>query len=219
VIERPQRRSWRAGYVIVPIAAMVALFQIFILSDHDRVGRSEDGGQQAPASDAPSSITGPAAEAPQAERQSAPGSLNQSAEGKGPPLPVRRPLAGSAGAADEATTSSGPTPIRVFIHHAAGAGNALSALQLAAFLQTRGFAVTDIRPSDVEIERPSVRYFFERDRRETRRLVETIGAFFAKAPGQGPDQAADFSRSSPKPPEGSVEVWLPPPGAREQHSA
>jgi hypothetical protein len=69
--------------------------------------------------------------------------------------------------------------------------------------------VVDIRPVDFQIEQPSVRYFFDGDRRESRRLVEAIGVFYAKARGRGPDQATDFSHFSPRPSQGSVEVWLP----------
>jgi hypothetical protein len=200
VIERPPRRPWRAGYVIVPIAIMLGLFQILTSSSRDGIGWSEDRQQQAPAPQAPES-------------------LGQSARREVPPLPSARPLAGSAGATDEAAGSLVPAAICVSILHTAGAGNALPAIQLAAYLQTRGFAVTDIRAVDVEIERPAVRYFSESDRPATRRLVAVIDAFFAKAPGKAPAKAADFSHVSPKPPQGSVEVWLPPSGADESHSA
>jgi hypothetical protein len=124
-----------------------------------------------------------------------------------PPLPNPTPLAdGQAGEA--AAVGSGPT--RVFIHHRAGTRNALPAIQLAAYLQEHGFAVTDIRAVDSQIEQPSVRYFFEGDRPDSRRLVKAIAAFFAKAPGQAPE-AVDFSHLSPKPQRGNLEVWLPDP--------
>jgi hypothetical protein len=188
VIERPRRRRWRAGYVIVPAAVILGLVQIVILS-RDGIEAPQDRGQQVSAPEAPES----------------PG---QSAKRENAPTD-------SAGAADAVARRS----IQVFIHHAAGASNALPAIQLAAYLQTRGFAVSNIRPVDVEIERASVRYFFEGDRPEASRLVETIRAFLAKTPGQAPDHAADFSHISPKPPQGHVDVWLPPPRANEGHSA
>jgi hypothetical protein len=200
VIERPQRRSWRAGYAIVPIAIILGLLQILIPSSRTGIGWQDDRQRQAPAPQAPES-------------------LSQGAQREVPPLPSARPMAGPAGATDEAAGSLVPAAIRVSILHTAGAGNALPAIQLAAYLQTRGFAVTDIRPVDVAIERPAVRYFFESDRPATRRLAAAIDAFFAKAPGKAPAQAADFSHVSPKPPQGSIEVWLPPPGAHESHSA
>jgi hypothetical protein len=199
VIERPQRRSWRAGYVIVPVAIMLGLFQILTSSSsRDGMGWPDDRQQQA--------------SAPETS-----GSLRQAARPEVRPLPSARPLVDGAEATDEA--AGPPGPIHVAILHTAGAGNALAAMQLAADLQTRGFAVTDIRPVDVEIERPAVRYFFESDRPATRRLIGAIDAFFAKAPAKSLAQAADFSHVSPKPPQGSIEVWLPPSGADESHSA
>jgi hypothetical protein len=198
VVERPQRRSWRAGYVIVPVAIMLGLFQILTSSSRHGIGWPDNHQQQA--------------SAPETS-----GSSSQSARPEVRPLPSARPLAGSAGAIDEA--AGPPGPIHVAILHTAGAGNALAAMQLAADLLTRGFAVTDIRPVDVEIERPAVRYFFERDRPATRRLIAAIDAFFARAPAKTLAQAADFSHVSPKPPQGSIEVWLPPSGADESNSA
>jgi hypothetical protein len=201
VIERRQRRSWRAGYVIVPVAILLGLFQILTPSSRDGIGWPDDRQQQASAPETPES-------------------LSQSAQQReAPALPSARPLAGNAGSTDEAAGSLVPAAIRVSILHTAGAGNALPAIQLAAYLQTRGFAVADIRPVNVEIERPAVRYFFESDRPAIRRLAAAIDAFFAKAPGKAPAQVADFSHVRPKPPQGSVEVWLPPPGAHESHSA
>jgi hypothetical protein len=197
VVERPERRSWRAGYVIVPVAIMLGLFQILTSSSRDGIGWPDNHQQQASAPETPES-------------------LSQATRPEVRPLPSARPLAG-AGATDEAAAPLGP--IHVAILHTAGTGNALAAMQLAADLQTRGFAVTDIRPVDVEIERPAVRYFFESDRPATRRLIAAIDAFFAKAPAKTLAQAADFSHVSPKPPQGSIEVWLPPSGADESHSA
>jgi hypothetical protein len=96
--------------------------------------------------------------------------------------------------------------IRVFIHHTAG--DAVPAIQLAAFLETHGFDVADIRPVRFDIEQSSVRYFFDRDQPEVRRLVEALRAFFAKAPARAPDRATDFTFFSPKPRRGNVEIWL-----------
>jgi len=214
VIEREQR-SWRAGYVIVPLAILVGSLQVLIPSDSNRGGWPQDGRQASPA-DAPAPIVEGEIGAPQPQRQEPSQNTGRSAEFQRPPLPDSRPLASSE-PADEAT-AAGPTPIRVFIHHSAGAANALPAIQLAAFLQARGFDVIDIRPVDFEIEWPSVRYFFDDDQRESRQLVEAIGAFYAKARGRAPDEAADFSHFSPKPRRGNIEVWLPAPAVGESHS-
>ena len=191
VIER-QRRSWPAGYVIVPIALAVGSLQVLIPSASERGGWPQDRHQASP-SEATATTADGAIGAPQAAL----------------PLPNPRPLASSNDPADE-TTALAPGPTRVFIHHRAGIRNALPAIQLAAYLQEHGFAVTDIRAVDSQIEQPSVRYFFEGDRPDSRRLVEAIAAFFAKAPGRAPE-AVDFSHLSPKPQRGNLEVWLPDP--------
>jgi hypothetical protein len=203
VREHPRHHSWRAGYVIVPVALIVGLLQLLVSSD----GNRGEWPERRPAdATAPAATATPAAPA---ERRRA-----QSLESTGR---SSRPLASGPGPADEAA-GVGPTQARVFIHHAAGAGNALPAIQLAAYLQTRGFAVTDIRAVDVEIRAPSVRFFFGPDRPEGRRLVDAIGAFYAKAPGQAPYEVADFSGFLPKPRRGTIEVWLSPPDAGESHS-
>jgi len=199
VVEREQR-SWRAGYVIVPLAILVGLLQLFIPSASHRGGWSQDQRQETGAS----------------QPRQLPQSSGRSAELQRPSLSDSRPLA-SSNPADEATAAA-PTPIRIFIHHTAGDGNALPAIQLAAVLQARGFDVVDIRPVDFQIEQPSVRYFFDGDRRESRRLVEAIGAFYAEDRGPAPGEATDFSNFSPKPRQGNVEVWLPARAAGENQS-
>jgi hypothetical protein len=75
-------------------------------------------------------------------------------------------------------------------------------------LQREGFAVADIRTVDFRIGKPSVRYFFARDRAASRRLVDELGRFFKEAPLRAPDQASDFTHFVPKPRPGNVEVWL-----------
>lgn len=200
VVDREQQRSWRAGYVIVPLAILVGSLQVWIPSDFNRGGWPQD--RQASPADAPAPTVKGEIGAPQTQRQAQ--EPSQSTGGNAEPQ--RAPL-------------PGPTPIRVFIHHTAGAENALAAIQLAAFLQARGFDVVDIRPVDVNIERPTVRYFFDGDQPESGRLVEAIGAFYAKARGRAPDEAADFSRFSPKPRRGNIEVWLPAPAGGESQSS
>jgi hypothetical protein len=100
--------------------------------------------------------------------------------------------------------------IRIFIHHVAHRQeDAALARQLADHLQRRGFTVADIRPVDFSIGKPSVRYFFARDRAASRRLVEEVSRFFEETPSQAPDGASDFTHFVPKPRPGNVEVWLP----------
>jgi hypothetical protein len=101
-----------------------------------------------------------------------------------------------------------PGEIRVFIHHFADDHRvAALAERLADHLQRQGFTVADIRPVDLTISKPSVRYFFEDDRSASERLVEELSRFFEE--GTSPDHASDFTHYLPKPRPGTVEVWLP----------
>ena len=70
-----------------------------------------------------------------------------------------------------------------------------------------------------QITRPSVRYFAARDLLATQHLVEILGTFFARIPGQGPAYPVDLNESMPKPIPGRVEVWLPAVGAADSRSA
>jgi len=100
--------------------------------------------------------------------------------------------------------------IRIFIHYASSdVASAALAHRLAGYLQRMGFAVADIRTVDFGIGRPSVRYFFARDRAASWRLVGELGRFFKEAPSRAPDQASDFTHFVPKPRPGNVELWLP----------
>ena len=99
--------------------------------------------------------------------------------------------------------------IRVFIHHVADQRDGALAQRLADYLRGQGFTVADIRPVDFSIGKPSVRYFFARDRAASQRLVEELGGFAAGGASLGPDHASDFTHFVPKPRPGSVEVWLP----------
>ena len=199
-VVEPQGRSWRAGYVILPIALVVGVLQVLIPSPRGGTGALED---QRQVSAYPPPVIDEAASA-QVEPQA-------------PPLRDPGAVTSSTSAADEASLVE-PASLRIAIHHAAGTENALPAIQLAAFLQEQGFDVTDIRPVDVEIERPSVRYFFDGDQPETRSLIEAIAAFYAEAPDQAPDELAGLSPLSPQSRRGDIEVWLPPPASGASHS-
>ena len=220
IVERPASRSWRAGYLIVPAAIALASLQLLLLWDGSFIGLSDDRRQGSVSEfspGAPESSAEPVVPSPPAprsfDRSSAPA---QEPVGDAAPLDAEAPGAAALPSPDE--PAAGSPAIQVFIHHAIGADNALPAVQLAAYLETHGFVVTDIRPVELDIEQPSVRYFFEGDQSESRRLVEAIGAFFADAPDRAPDQPADFSHFTPKPSQGNVEVWLPSPVVRESES-
>ena len=99
--------------------------------------------------------------------------------------------------------------LRIFIHYPAHRDDAVPAIRLAALLQTRGFPIVDIQLVEIEVEQPSVRYFFPEDRSDSRRLVDAIRTLL---PREAPDQATDLSDFSPKPRPGTVELWLPADG-------
>jgi hypothetical protein len=134
--------------------------------------------------------------------------------GRSPQAPPDQATPGAArlqGAGETSSVDDRPaTEIRVFIHHVARhQADAALARQLADYLRRRGFIVADIRPVDFSIGKPSVRYFFARDRAASRQLVEEVSRFFEDTPSQAPDEASDFIHYVPKPRPGNVEVWLP----------
>ena len=99
--------------------------------------------------------------------------------------------------------------IRVFIHHVADQRDGALAQRLAEYLRGEGFTVTDIRAVGFSIGKPSVRYFFARDRAASQRLVKELARFPEGGTSLAPDQASDFTHFLPKPSPGNVEVWLP----------
>jgi hypothetical protein len=141
-----------------------------------------------------------------------PGQTEQALAPQPPAVPAMPGAAARLQVASEASSSFDDRPaadIRVFIHHVAHhERDAALARRLADHLRGRGFTVADIRPVDLSISKPSVRYFFARDRAASRRLVEELGRF-KEAPSRAPDQASDFTHFIPKPRPGNVEVWLP----------
>jgi hypothetical protein len=105
--------------------------------------------------------------------------------------------------------SSDPAGIRIFIHYAStDVEDAALARRLTDHLRRAGFTVADIRPVDFTIEQPSVRYFFEGDRRASQRLVDVLARFFDGARSWTPQRASDFTDYTPRPRAGNVEVWL-----------
>jgi hypothetical protein len=148
-------------------------------------------------------------ESPERAMQAAPFQTDRSLQAPAdqtPPGAARLQAAGEASSLDD-----GPAPgIRVFIHYVAyHQEHAALARQLADHLRFRGFMVADIRPVDFSIGKPSVRYFFARDRAASQHLVKEISRFFEETPSQAPDEASDFTHYVPKPRPGNVEVWLP----------
>ena len=151
-----------------------------------------------------------------------------------PPIPLFRPqelaariAPGEPAPADPATSKSPvvvpasfeeqpseppahPAGIQVVINYTGtNIEDAAIARRLASFLQLRGFTVADLRPVNHRIGQARLRYFDPRDREQSTRLLEDVDWFFEGTPERTPDQAADFTRQQPKPPAGSVELWLP----------
>jgi hypothetical protein len=112
---------------------------------------------------------------------------------------------------DDASARAAPDTarIRIFIHYAAtDVEDAALARRLADHLRRTGFTVAGMRPVDFTIEQPSVRYFFEGDRRASQRLIDVLAEFFDGAWSLVPQRASDFTHHTPRPRAGSVEVWL-----------
>jgi hypothetical protein len=113
---------------------------------------------------------------------------------------------------DLGADSAAPDPVglRLFIHYpAAQVEGAEIAARLAEYLRRRGFEVAAIRPIDLLVERPGVRYFFDRDYAESERLLDELGWFFRGMPWAAPARASDFTHYTPRPSPGTVEIWLP----------
>jgi hypothetical protein len=148
-------------------------------------------------------------EAPERASQAAPLEPGQSLQARADqatPGAARVQAAGEASSVDDRPAAD----IRVFIHYVGHhQGDAALARQLADYLRFRGFIVADIRPVDFTIGKPSVRYFFARDRAASKQLVKEVSRFFEETPSQAPDAASDFTHYVPKPRPGNVEVWLP----------
>jgi len=126
------------------------------------------------------------------------------------PLVVKAAFENPEPSRPPADVADAPSGLRVFIRYTAGhEEDAVLARRLAAFLRLRGFAIADVRPVEKQIREPGLRYFFAGDQADAHRLLEELSWFFEPMPEKVPDHAADFTRYSPKPRSGSVEVWLP----------
>jgi hypothetical protein len=101
-----------------------------------------------------------------------------------------------------------PAGARVFVHHTAGnEADAAAARALADRLGREGFAVAAVRPVPLRIRAGSVRYYFARDGDVARALRAACNAHLTPGP-RCPRGPLDFSHFSPKPAQGTVEIWL-----------
>jgi hypothetical protein len=126
------------------------------------------------------------------------------------PGPAARHRVATAASTSESLSALPAGDIRIFIHHVADRQSEKAlAKRLADYLRRQGFTVAAIRPVDLNIREPSVRYFFARDRAASQRLVEELVRFSEEGTSVAPDHASDFTHFLPKPRPGNVEVWLP----------
>jgi hypothetical protein len=179
--------------------------QVSTSDDHSAVAAPPSPTRSSSAmGDSPTSAEEPPREPAQSSRSSpgvvgAPANLRSAAEIQ---------VASQATAKDD-NSALPASEIRVFIHHVADQQDGALAQQLAEYLRGQGFTVVDTRSVGFGITKPSVRYFFARDRTASQRLVEALGRFSAGGASLAPDRASDFTHFVPKPRPGSLEVWLP----------
>jgi hypothetical protein len=116
-----------------------------------------------------------------------------------PPLPA-------ALLAPEPTEAETIVHPRVVVHYSDTARDADAARRLARQLGEKGYDVA-IRPVDVRIARPSVRYYFADDRAATAALAASVEQ---SLDGDANPRVLDLSHQRSKPRPGTLEVWIGP---------
>ena len=106
--------------------------------------------------------------------------------------------------ADEPTEAETALHPRVVVHYSGAESGA--AQRLARDLADKGYEVA-IRPVDVPIARPSVRYYFAGDRAATVELATNVGQ---SLDGRANPRVLDLSHQRSKPRPGTLEVWIGP---------
>ena len=104
-----------------------------------------------------------------------------------------------------------PAGTRVFLHHSASSETERQrAHRLAEHLTRQGFYIAAIRAVDHDIKAGSVRYFFPEDRRPGEAVVRSLQAFYdEQGIAEPPREPRGFLDYTPKPHDGTIEVWLP----------
>jgi hypothetical protein len=83
------------------------------------------------------------------------------------------------------------------------------AIVLGGVLAARGFDVVDLRPVDVRMRQPTIRYFEPRLRREAEHLAEVVtGLLRDQGFETGKVRVQDFTFYEPKPRRNAIELWL-----------
>ena len=106
-----------------------------------------------------------------------------------------------------------PVPgARVFVHHSSfREADRQRAIRLAEQLRSQGLHVADVRAVDTAVRAGSVRFFFPDDRERSDGVLRALRRFYAEEGGLGepPRQSQDLTAYTPKPNNGTIEVWLP----------
>lgn len=113
------------------------------------------------------------------------------------------PMALEAPEPTEAETVLHP---RVVVHYSGSERDAETARRLARQLQDKGYVVA-LRPVDIRIARPSVRYYFADDRAATMELATSVEQ---SLDGNANPRVLDLSHRRSKPKPGTLEVWIGP---------
>jgi hypothetical protein len=102
-------------------------------------------------------------------------------------------------------------PLHVFVHFPRGGPEHLDrAIVFGAVLRAHGFDVVDLRPVDIEMRQPTVRYFEAGLRDDAARFGAQVENLlreqgFAAEPKV---RVQDFTFYSPKPRPNALELWL-----------
>ena len=101
--------------------------------------------------------------------------------------------------------------LRVFVHFPAGAaGLEDDAMRLGLLLQDNGYEIVDLRPVDIEMQAPTIRYFAPELRDDAERLRRRLDPLLAEQRiASSAVRLQDFTFYNPKPPGNAVEIWLP----------
>jgi hypothetical protein len=92
------------------------------------------------------------------------------------------------------------------VHYSGSEREAEAARRLARQLEEKGYVVA-LRPVDVRIARPSIRYYFADDRAAT---VELAASIEQSLDGKTNPRVLDLTHRRTKPRPGTLEVWIGP---------
>lgn len=98
---------------------------------------------------------------------------------------------------------------RVFVHYSAqDPGGEQLARAVAQRLSESGFTVPELRRVAVDIERPSVRFFFEDDRRASLAVKKVVAPLTSGVATREALRVIDLRHYAPKPRADTLELWV-----------